>query len=59
MIERGAFTLSLDFELIWGTLDIAGLKFRRHYEAERSVVIDRLLALLHPREEPRTSRMHH
>jgi peptidoglycan/xylan/chitin deacetylase (PgdA/CDA1 family) len=41
------FTLSLDFELIWGTLDRGGLeRFRHACEVEREVVIDRLLALL-------------
>jgi len=44
---RGVFTLSLDFELIWGTRDIAGLSFARQCELERDVVIDRLLDLLH------------
>jgi peptidoglycan/xylan/chitin deacetylase (PgdA/CDA1 family) len=42
----GAFTLSLDFELIWGTLDLFGPdRFRRACEIEREVIIDRLLAL--------------
>lgn len=46
-MERGAFTLSLDFELIWGTLDLFGPDgFRRACEVEREVVIDRLLDLL-------------
>jgi peptidoglycan/xylan/chitin deacetylase (PgdA/CDA1 family) len=46
-LERGVFTLSLDFELIWGTLDLFGPeRFRRACERERAVVIDRLLALL-------------
>ena len=46
-LERGVFTLSLDFELIWGTLDLFGPdRFRRACEVERSVVFDRLLALL-------------
>ena len=40
------FTLSLDFELIWGTRDKRGQAFRRQCERERSVVIDRLLTLL-------------
>ncbi len=45
--ERGVFTLSLDFELIWGTLDLYGTEgFRRACEIERSVVVDRLLELL-------------
>ena len=45
-LERGVFTISLDFELIWGTLDLFGPdKFRRDCEIERESVIDRLLAL--------------
>jgi peptidoglycan/xylan/chitin deacetylase (PgdA/CDA1 family) len=39
--------LSLDFELIWGTVDHGGPeRFRRACEIEREVVVDRLLALL-------------
>lgn len=46
-VERGVFTLSLDLELIWGTLDLFGPdRFRRACEIEREVVIDRLLELL-------------
>lgn len=46
-LTRGVFTLSLDFELIWGTLDRhAGGRFRQACEVEREVVIDQLLALL-------------
>jgi peptidoglycan/xylan/chitin deacetylase (PgdA/CDA1 family) len=42
----GVFTLSLDFELIWGTRDYAGTEtFRRACEIERAIVIDRLVAL--------------
>lgn len=45
-MERGIFTLSLDFELIWGTLDIFGPKgFRNICEVEKKEVIDRLLKL--------------
>ncbi|HEY7409743.1 MAG TPA: polysaccharide deacetylase family protein [Vicinamibacteria bacterium] len=45
-LERGVFTLSLDFELIWGTLDLFGPeRFRRVCEREREVV-PRLLDLL-------------
>jgi len=45
-LDTGVFTISLDFELIWGTLDLFGPeKFRRACELERSVVIDRLLDL--------------
>jgi peptidoglycan/xylan/chitin deacetylase (PgdA/CDA1 family) len=50
----GAFTLSLDFELMWGTRDTKGEAFRRQYEVERSDVIDRLLSLLAAYEVPAT-----
>lgn len=54
-LERGVFTLSLDFELIWGTVDHGGPdRFRRACEIEREVVIDRLLALLAEFEIPAT-----
>lgn len=54
-LERGAFTLSLDFELIWGTVDLHGPgRFRRACEVEREVVVDRLLALLAQFEIPAT-----
>ena len=54
-LERGVFTLSLDFELIWGTVDHGGPEpFRRACEIERDVVIDRLLALLAEFEIPAT-----
>ena len=44
--ERGVFTVSLDFELIWGTLDLFGPDgFREAYHRERAEVIDRLLTL--------------
>lgn len=47
-LERGAFTLSLDFELIWGTQDLVGPGgFRRACLFERQRVIDDLLSLLH------------
>jgi peptidoglycan/xylan/chitin deacetylase (PgdA/CDA1 family) len=53
--ERGVFTLSLDFELIWGTLDLFGPeKFAQACEIERAVVIDRLLDLLTEFEVPAT-----
>jgi peptidoglycan/xylan/chitin deacetylase (PgdA/CDA1 family) len=46
-MNRGVFTLSLDFELIWGTLDLFGPNgFRRACEIEREVIVDRLLGLL-------------
>jgi peptidoglycan/xylan/chitin deacetylase (PgdA/CDA1 family) len=54
-LERGVFTLSLDFELIWGTLDLYGTEgFGRACRAEREVVIDRLLGLLAEYEIPAT-----
>jgi len=44
--DRGVFTISIDFELIWGTLDLFGPeRFRKACEVERGVVIDRLLDL--------------
>jgi peptidoglycan/xylan/chitin deacetylase (PgdA/CDA1 family) len=44
-LETGVFTLSLDFELIWGTLDLFGPeRFRGACEREREL-IDRLLEL--------------
>jgi len=50
-LPRGVFTLSLDFELIWGTLDLFGPeRFRRACEFERAVVIDTLLTLLSEHE---------
>ena len=45
-LDRGVFTISLDFELIWGTLDRGVDTFREACERERAVVIDRLLAML-------------
>ena len=54
-LERGVFVLSLDFELIWGTLDLFGPQgFRRACEIERAQVVDRLLALLAEFEVPAT-----
>lgn len=47
--------MSLDFELIWGTLDHGGPeRFSRACEIEREVVIDRLLGLLAEFEIPAT-----
>lgn len=54
MLERGVFTLSLDFELIWGTLDLELPGFREACERERAEVVDRLLALLAEFEIPAT-----
>src|SRR6266542_1062459 len=43
--DRGVFTISLDLELIWGTLDLFGpARFRKACEQER-LLIDRLLEL--------------
>jgi peptidoglycan/xylan/chitin deacetylase (PgdA/CDA1 family) len=54
-LQRGVFTLSLDFELIWGTLlDHGPDEFRRACERERAEVVDRLLALLAEFEIPAT-----
>jgi peptidoglycan/xylan/chitin deacetylase (PgdA/CDA1 family) len=45
-LDRGVFTISIDLELIWGTLDLFGTEgFQRSCEIERRVVIDRLLDL--------------
>ncbi len=45
-LDCGVFTISLDFELVWGTLDILGAdKLSRVYKYEREQVIDRLLDL--------------
>lgn len=54
-LSRGAFTLSLDFELIWGTQDVAGPNgFRQACLFERQRIIDDLLTLLHEFEIPAT-----
>lgn len=54
-LDQGVFTLSLDLELIWGTLDLFGPEvFRRRCEIERQVVIDRLLDLFVEFELPAT-----
>ncbi len=46
-LDKGVFTLSLDFELIWGTLDLFGPGgFGKSCRVEREIVIDRLLDLL-------------
>src|SRR5262245_44039861 len=53
-LERGVFTISLDFELIWGTLDLFGPgRFRRACEDERPAVV-RLLELFAEYEVPAT-----
>lgn len=43
--DKGIFTLSLDFELIWGTADLGLEHFRKVCVIERQIVIDRLLQL--------------
>ncbi len=43
--DHGVFTISLDFELIWGTVDKAGTAFEQACIIERDQVIDRLLDL--------------
>ena len=46
-LERAAFTVSLDFELMWGTKDRPyGESFRKLCEIERREVVDWLLGLL-------------
>ena len=53
--RKGVFTLSLDFELLWGTVDLHGPeRFRRACQIEREVVIDRLLDLLDEYRIPAT-----
>ncbi len=54
-LSKGVFTISLDFELIWGTMDLFGPEgFRRACEVERAAVIDRLLELFAEFEVPAT-----
>jgi peptidoglycan/xylan/chitin deacetylase (PgdA/CDA1 family) len=53
--RRGTFVLSLDFELIWGTLDTRGPEaFREACERERAQVFGPLLTLLEEFEIPAT-----
>lgn len=53
-LDRGVFTISLDFELIWGTLDLFGPgRFERACLAERALV-PRLLDLFARYEVPAT-----
>ena len=45
-LRRGAFVISLDFELIWGTMDMSGPeRFRPACERERSEVFGALLTM--------------
>ena len=54
-LEKGIFTISLDFELIWGTADLFGVEnFREACELERNQVVDRLLELFNEFEIPAT-----
>jgi peptidoglycan/xylan/chitin deacetylase (PgdA/CDA1 family) len=53
-LERGVFTISLDFELIWGTQDLFGPeRFRSACERERAAVV-RLLDLFAEFDMPAT-----
>jgi peptidoglycan/xylan/chitin deacetylase (PgdA/CDA1 family) len=52
--EKGIFTLSLDFELIWGTADLGLENFKNLCKIEREVVIDRLLQLFEKYDFPAT-----
>jgi hypothetical protein len=53
--DRGVFTISLDFELIWGTRDKYGVeKFQQACRIEREVVIDRLLRVFEEFQFPAT-----
>lgn len=54
-LDKGVFTISLDFELIWGTVDLFGPdSFRRACEFERERIIDQLLALFTEFDFPAT-----
>jgi hypothetical protein len=54
-LDRGALVISIDFELIWGTLDLFGPeRFRRACELEREVIIDRLIELFADLNVPAT-----
>ncbi len=45
-LPQGIFTISIDFELLWGTMDLHGPeRFRAACELERKEIIDRLLHL--------------
>jgi Polysaccharide deacetylase len=53
--KRGAFTVSLDFELIWGRLDKPDWRnFRSICRSERDEVVGRLLDLFHAYRIPAT-----
>ena len=54
-LEKGIFTISLDFELIWGTVDLFGVEeFREAVERERNEVVDRLLEVFNEFKIPAT-----
>lgn len=54
-LDKGIFTLSLDFELIWGTIDRPNWQsHKRLCEIERAEVIDGLLSLFAEYEIPAT-----
>jgi peptidoglycan/xylan/chitin deacetylase (PgdA/CDA1 family) len=54
-IAGGILTISIDFELIWGTLDLFGPeRFGAACMVERQVVVDRLLALFEELDIPAT-----
>lgn len=54
-LEKGIFTISLDFELIWGTVDLFGVEaFREACELERREVVDRLLEVFNEYKIPAT-----
>ncbi len=55
VLKKGIFTISLDFELIWGTADLFGVEnFRQACEIEREEVVDRLLDLFNEFKIPAT-----
>jgi len=52
MFEQGVFTISLDFELLWGSFDSGKYrKFKDHFERDGGAfaatrgIVDRLLAI--------------
>ena len=46
-LDRGIFTISIDFELIWGTLDLFGpAGFRKACEIERNTDPGRLFGVV-------------
>jgi peptidoglycan/xylan/chitin deacetylase (PgdA/CDA1 family) len=53
-LDKGAAVISLDLELLWGTIDLRGERFKRACEVERERVIDDLLDLFVEFEFPGT-----